>query len=476
MKKSWIFFLIMSLNSVFAQVGIGTTSPNASSILDVSSTNKGILIPQVNLSNVNNTMLDGVNIAATGLLIYNTNPTTIGGNGLGYYYFNGSNWERLITSSSNGDNDWYVEGTTTPPNNINDDKYTLGNIAIGKNTTNYKLELNESNTNIDRVLNIFSNYSDTGVNNNIFNENNYYGTLSSRLIYNLIGGTGSGSVYGVYNNIFNTGNGNHFGSYNFLSNIGNGSHYGSVNFLNGSGTGIHYGTYNQLTGSGTGNKYGLCTLISNTAGGIHYGVFSQVLKSGSYSGYFLGNVAIGTTTANTYTLPASRGTNGQIMQTDALGNVSWATPSNNDKAILRVFSSTNITTFSNNTEFNLILPSVTFNLGGGTYDTGNGSYTIPSAGVYEVDANLNFNFVSSTSKEIINVLRVYVNGTFREQVVRQDGSTFNSSYTQNFYYNLHLNLNAGDIVTFRILPVWGATTPAPYINASDTNIVLKRVY
>jgi hypothetical protein len=62
-------------------IGIGTSTPNASSILDVSSSNKGILVPRVTLTGIT----DGTTITspATGLIVYNT-ATTIGGPGLAY--------------------------------------------------------------------------------------------------------------------------------------------------------------------------------------------------------------------------------------------------------------------------------------------------------------------------------------------------------------------------------------------------------
>jgi hypothetical protein len=63
--------------------------------------------------------------------------------------------------------------------------------------------------------------------------------------------------------------------------------------------------------------------MNASAGGTHYGVHSTALKSGSFAGYFLGKVSIGTTTINNYSLPDSRGTANQVMQTDGSGNVSW---------------------------------------------------------------------------------------------------------------------------------------------------------
>ncbi|MEZ4778693.1 MAG: hypothetical protein R2786_04850 [Flavobacteriaceae bacterium] len=116
-----------------SQVGVGTTTPAPSSIIDISSTNKGVLIPQVSLPNVANTMLDGVNTAATGLLIYNTNAITTGGSGVGYYYFNGTLWERLITSNASlDDGDWVTNGS--------DIERQSGNVYIGNtNATNNDL-------------------------------------------------------------------------------------------------------------------------------------------------------------------------------------------------------------------------------------------------------------------------------------------------------------------------------------------------
>ncbi|NNM23734.1 MAG: hypothetical protein HKO54_09270 [Flavobacteriaceae bacterium] len=106
----FMFALISSFASV-SQVGIGTVTPNPSSVLEVSASDKGILIPKLALGNSSDTTLDGVNLAATGLLIYNTNASTTGGSGVGYYYFNGSSWERLVTSATSIDDaDWTING------------------------------------------------------------------------------------------------------------------------------------------------------------------------------------------------------------------------------------------------------------------------------------------------------------------------------------------------------------------------------
>ena len=91
-----ILFLFLSSN-IFAQTGIGTTTPHASAKLDVSATNKGFLPPRVTLT----AATDAVTIPspAEGLLVYN-----LGSVGLqaGYYYWNGVNWATIATGTTAG--------------------------------------------------------------------------------------------------------------------------------------------------------------------------------------------------------------------------------------------------------------------------------------------------------------------------------------------------------------------------------------
>lgn len=96
--RTYLFILSLFLSSqIFAQTGIGTTTPNASAKLDVYATNKGFLPPRVTLTSVT----DATTIAspAEGLLVYN-----LGSVGLqaGYYYWNGANWATIATASSAG--------------------------------------------------------------------------------------------------------------------------------------------------------------------------------------------------------------------------------------------------------------------------------------------------------------------------------------------------------------------------------------
>ncbi len=89
--NKFILFLFLS-TGLFAQTGIGTTTPDASAKLDVYSDNKGFLPPRVTLtSGTDNTTIAS---PATGLLVYNTGNNA--GLVAGYYYWNGTSWLPLL--------------------------------------------------------------------------------------------------------------------------------------------------------------------------------------------------------------------------------------------------------------------------------------------------------------------------------------------------------------------------------------------
>lgn len=98
-----IVVIILFVSSANAQTGIGTTSPNASAKLDITSTNKGFLPPRLALTAANVfapvTGLSGTTELATaaGLLIYNTATSGTTPNNVvpGYYYWNGTAWIQI---------------------------------------------------------------------------------------------------------------------------------------------------------------------------------------------------------------------------------------------------------------------------------------------------------------------------------------------------------------------------------------------
>jgi len=90
-----IILLFISLTIMNAQnVGIGTATPHSSAKLDIEDNNKGILVPRIDIPNLN--AAAPVTTPATSLLVYNTNVTT----GVGYYYWEGTKWSRIEDEST----------------------------------------------------------------------------------------------------------------------------------------------------------------------------------------------------------------------------------------------------------------------------------------------------------------------------------------------------------------------------------------
>ncbi|MBD3724780.1 MAG: tail fiber domain-containing protein [Flavobacteriaceae bacterium] len=222
---------------------------------------------------------------------------------------------------------------------------------------------NGINISVWNQLNSTGNGSHTGVSNNISGS----GTGIKQGVRNNFSSTAAGEKYGLFNNFtsttntqntgirnefisnnnsvqygvynqFNSSLGSVFGEYNLFDGPGNSDRFGNQQYFYGSGNGNWYGfatNFDYITTSATtGNKYGFYASIPPAVGGAsHYGVYSYAgnLTNG-YAGYFSGRVSIGNTTNNTdhYILPLTRGTAGQVMQTDGAGNVNWVNPSNLD--------------------------------------------------------------------------------------------------------------------------------------------------
>ena len=85
--------------------GIGTVTPNASSLLEIKSTSKGILISRMTQAQRN-----AIVSPATGLMIYQTNNTP------GFYYYSGTKWTAVTTKSKG----WSLTGNagTSPGTNF----------------------------------------------------------------------------------------------------------------------------------------------------------------------------------------------------------------------------------------------------------------------------------------------------------------------------------------------------------------------
>ena len=112
-RSSFLVFLILltckTINT-FSQVGIGTTTPNASAQLDVSSNTKGLLIPRMTQA-----QRTAINSPAQGLLVYQTDGI------IGLYQYDGTSWSIAGAGSSI----YSTNGTLSGNRTVSAGGYTL---------------------------------------------------------------------------------------------------------------------------------------------------------------------------------------------------------------------------------------------------------------------------------------------------------------------------------------------------------------
>lgn len=114
-----IVFAITSAHFLHAQsVGIGTTSPNNSAVLDVSSITKGLLIPRMNTS-----QRTSIGSPVAGLMVYDTDFKE-------YYHHDGTNWKKVLNN-----NVWNTSSTRNYVYNSTD------SIGIGTTSPDQKLHV-----------------------------------------------------------------------------------------------------------------------------------------------------------------------------------------------------------------------------------------------------------------------------------------------------------------------------------------------
>lgn len=336
MKK---IVLILFINSfIYAQVGVGTITPNAAleinSALPSPSTHKaGLLPPIVALTATNSiaTTTVGVNVInpngggnpATGTIVYNTNTSSVGVNQVtpGYYFFNGTIWEKISTGANKN---WQLlgnAGTTLGTNFIgttdnvgldfrtnNNFAATIGNagrIGIGNNDQTWAKTFSYSSS---AAIDALVGYSDVAGGTGIYGYSigaNGFGVYGSNNDASGIGVLGNNSLNGV--GIQGQASGpNGVGSIGFAGGNNAIGVFGVANGTNGRGlngqssgiNGIGVGGFT----TGSGNATNTPTALYGFASGISsigvFGAASGINATSSAFGIY-GNINNTTTTGNT---------------------------------------------------------------------------------------------------------------------------------------------------------------------------------
>ena len=326
MKNKFCIALLMLLvilqNSINAQntfpstgaAGIGTTTPDASSLLEIKSTSKGILIPRMT-----KTQRDAITTPATGLMIYKTNSTP------GFYFYNGHAWAAVSSSGVNKSLSNLAVLTAVNADLVPDSNNIR---SLGSATYNWK-NIYTSDTfflNNEPYINftdasdaVFGNSAGAGM---LGTENSFFGTQTS-YIPNHSQPANANSFFGYQSGYSNYGEANSF----FGASAGylNGDGYENSFFGYESGLNNFFGYYNSFFGSAAG--------VANTNGhnnsffGDESGRLNTTGNNNTYLGYHAGNT--GTTgSSNTVVGYGADINDGTLSNATAIGNLAISGASN----------------------------------------------------------------------------------------------------------------------------------------------------
>jgi hypothetical protein len=135
MKKIFCIIALGIIQTTMAQVAINNVGlpPDASAMLDISSTNRGLLVPRVTMLQRN-----AIVMPATGLMVFQTD------NIRGHYYNSGTPNIPIWTLIGSAANPWLKNGSNL--------YYNTGYVGIGTSDVNYPLTIeNNSNTSFMKV-------------------------------------------------------------------------------------------------------------------------------------------------------------------------------------------------------------------------------------------------------------------------------------------------------------------------------------
>ena len=359
MKHKLLLFataLLLGIQS-YAQTGvaINTTGnePDTSAMLDVSSTEKGLLIPRMTQA-----QRTAIALPAKGLLVYQNDGTE------GFYYYDGAVWTNLSLVNFTESNFTYDSrtGVTFTPNNAAVNVALVlqpkggggilaqqpdGMAAGGNRRGWFATDLQQERSLSTQVA--------SGINSAIVggSDNTASGDHSTAMGWNVISSAGYSTAMGVFTTASGTSS-TAMGAWTKASGrnstaMGIGTTAsGNNSTAMGKGT-TASGNNSTAMGCFTSAPSGYETVLGNyntsytpvsiddwdatdrlfvigngTADGSRSNALTILKNANTSIGGLLTINGNGTNTS--YLLPGTRGTSGQVLQTDGSGNTSWATP------------------------------------------------------------------------------------------------------------------------------------------------------
>jgi hypothetical protein len=326
MTRKFIAVLLFALSvAAQAQVGINTTGsdPAGSAMLDVSAANKGLLIPRIALTGT--TDVTTIVSPAASLLVYNT--ATAGDVTPGFYYYDGAAWKRLVSGS---ETDPVFTSAVDVSGSLAGDFLKYDGTKFVKFTPNFTesnylyntrygvklLARNDAQTDVDFVLSPKGN---------------------GGILVQQPDGTATGGIVRGQKAVdlqMQRTSASQVASGQYSTAIGNANTAsGNISLASGyNNTAQSYcesvlGLYSTV---GTGNATAyvatdrLFVVGNGTAAGTRSNALTILKNANTTIG---GSLTInGNGTGTSLTLPATRGTGGQVLTTDGGGGTSWAAP------------------------------------------------------------------------------------------------------------------------------------------------------
>lgn len=354
MKRLIFYFFVLFSTSIFAQVGINTTTPNAQ--LDIRSSNQiapastdGMLIPKVDTFPASNP-----SVAQQGMLVYLT--MNVGSNQPGFYFWNNPTLTWIPIGNNNNSN-WNLTGNTGTNPAINFIGTTDNQDVVFRRFNVFSGRISNSNTFFGRLSGSVS----TATNNtflgteagrdNITGDQNVFigrrsGTFGTTGSNNVLVGNGAGILNEANQNTFVgsfSGNGNFSGANNSFFGYFSGTNTstGGLNTFLGAFAGNANTTGIQNTIIGSNSNLLTNNLINATAIGSNSLVStSNSLVLGSVNGINSAsatvNVGIGTTSpldrlhivGNLRMVDGNQAA-GRVLTSDVNGTASWQNASAN---------------------------------------------------------------------------------------------------------------------------------------------------
>jgi hypothetical protein len=226
----------LNINST-GQIGIGSTTPPMSAILDIQAANQGVLFPRMTTTNRTN-----IGSLVQGLMVFDTTDSRL-------YTYNGAEWEKM------GKSLW------DDANIYSGIKYGDGAVTIGTTPDIFNRFVVDAGSDFATAAKI---------------DNQYAGPFNKYGLRILIDENGTGVRYGMHTTT----------KANPSDPSDSYSIYGKVD-LNGS-AGDVYGVYGVTVGTGSGVSYG----VLGSAADQGYGIYGRAASGTAEAGYFDGKVTI----------------------------------------------------------------------------------------------------------------------------------------------------------------------------------------